>query len=78
MSSERNYYWYLKPLDSHTNEVIANLPDAVFEEGVLCQDGKRRAMWQCPRELVASLNRSRRNLNLNFTVFVREDNSPVR
>ncbi|HNW09136.1 MAG TPA: hypothetical protein PK619_01445 [bacterium] len=75
MPGERDYYWYLKPLDSYTNEVIANLAEAIFEDGVLCQDGGRRGMWLCPREIIASLKRSRTKLRLKFEVFVREGGS---
>ena len=80
MTRERVYYWYVEPLDSHTNTVISgHLPTDEICQGILCGDGKQRDLWLCNRGLISRLKRSKRDLNLSFRVFVKEgDNGPIR
>jgi hypothetical protein len=73
MKRERDYRWYVEPLDSETNKVIAEgkWDDSILE-GVTCADGSRRNLWLCDREFIAKLKRSKKALNLKFTIYVQE------
>lgn len=46
--ANRNFIWYLEPLNPHTNEVIGkNVGEENAQEDVVCDDGERRNLWRC-------------------------------
>ena len=77
--AKREYEWFLEPQDSYTNEVISkNVGEENFSGDVVCADGQRRNLWQCPSGLLAMLWRSRNNLDIRFRIFGREGNGKIR
>ena len=65
--------WYIYPLEAHTNACVARMLD----EGksmteIRCADGRRRPVWECPREFVDLLRNSRENSGLLFRVYKQE------
>jgi hypothetical protein len=80
MSRERDYTWYIEPLDPHTNQWIGR---SLWEEidgcrSVLCADGVSRDMWRCDRDFVEKLKRSRQQNRYKFKIFVQEGNGLAR
>jgi len=66
-------YWYVEPLNAHTNEVIGkNLDPNENCEDLLCSDGKRRDLWRCHYQFVARIQKSKASMRLDFQVFNQE------
>lgn len=62
---KRECFWYVKPLDSHTNKVISEqLPEDDFDRG--------KNLWTCSIGLAKSLYRSKEDLNLNLEIWGKE------
>lgn len=75
----KEYRWYVEPLDAHTNEVVAREVGAErLHLGLPDEDGIPRNVWECQWPLVNILRRSRKQLNLQFLVFVREGQGKMR
>lgn len=73
MALSRSYTWFIEPLDSHTNEVLAReLPEENFCRNMLCEDGKERDLWECKSQFVSYLRKSAKCLHIRFKVYVRE------
>ncbi len=72
------YTWFIEPLDSHTNEVLARrLP----EENASChtlEDGQEHNLWQCASDFVWFLKRSQENLALRFKVYNKAGQGKIR
>lgn len=72
----REYRWFVEPMDSHTNQVIAQI---VCEENLhmdkLCGDGERRNLWEMPHKIVQMLEGER---SLRFGVFVQRGGGAIR
>jgi len=72
------YRWFVEPLDSHTNEIIAK---EVGEENLMkdapCANNKKN-LWQCDYSIVAYLMRSCQKLQAKFRIFVQEGNGTIR
>ena len=65
------YRYYVHPKDKPTNDALA--PD--FEESGVktCSDGKERFMFDTQDyNLIAYIQRSRKEMNLKFLVFIQE------
>lgn len=79
MPKERDYRWYVEPLDDDTNKVVGRKKweDSMLE-GVRCSDGLRRNLWLCDRDLINALNKSKSSLNLRFRVYVQEGDGEIR
>ena len=80
-SGEKNYRWYVEPRDGgHTNSVLAAELGSFSE----CAernfwDGERRKAWEAPDyNFVANLQKGKREQNLDFLVYVQEDNGKLR
>ncbi|NQV88526.1 MAG: hypothetical protein HQ402_03160 [Parcubacteria group bacterium] len=66
-------YWYVEPLNAHTNEVIGkNLDPNEDCENLLCADGEHRNLWRCAYPFVARIQKSKASLKLIFKVFNQE------
>ncbi len=62
---KKEYFWYVQPLDSHTNEVVATqLPE---KSGDFFN--KKGNLWECSLEFVTSLCASRADFNLKFEIW---------
>ncbi|MBU2545359.1 hypothetical protein KKC65_02825 [Patescibacteria group bacterium] len=62
---KREYFWYVQPLDSHTNEVVsAQLPEKSEDSF-----SKKGSLWECSIEFVTSLYASRADFNLKFEIW---------
>ncbi len=61
--------WFVRPLDSHTNQSIARDLDRIgFLEEMETELGD---MYRCPYERIAFFQKSARDLHLNFEVYRR-------
>lgn len=66
MKQKREYVWFVEPMDSNTNMVIAQeLSEENFGR-VKCEDEKKHNLWRCSWDFVLSLQKSKRVLGLNF------------
>jgi len=73
----RQYRYYVHPEDKHTNDTLAE----DFEESGdrVCSDGKTRFMFDTrDHSLIAYIQRSRKEMNLNFLVFIQEGAGKIR
>ena len=67
---EREYIWFIEPLNSDTNEVIAQqLAESNFNEAIVCVDGKRHNLWTCSNQFAMSLVKSKESLDLHFKIW---------
>lgn len=73
MSTQRQYDWFIFPLDAHTNEVISRQVDAgdLFPD-MLCTDRKKRNLFRCDKQMVNFLGKSITELGISFRIFGRE------
>jgi len=79
MSKQTGCVWFIEPLDSNTNIAFdQQISDDNFTAGVLCEDGKRHNLWECPFWLLASFQRSSRTMGLQFRIFNRFGNGQIR
>ena len=75
----KEYTWYVEPLDANTNEAVSReISDENFQRDLLDEDGVLRKVWECPWPFVASLQRNKVQMNLQFFVFVREGHGKMR
>jgi len=72
----RKYYWYVEPLDPHTNEVISEMIDESGEE--MCEDKSLHYLWRCNRKIINLLKRGKKKFNLRFKIWVQEGNGKIR
>jgi len=71
--TEKEYTWYIEPLDSDTNETISQeLPEQNFSHDITCQDGRTHNLWECSYNFAYAFFRSRKALNLRFNVYNKE------
>lgn len=76
---DREYEWFLEPLDSNTNEIVARvLPDENFSENVICGDGKEHKLWACDWAFVFIMKESKGALGAKFRIFNRCGRGPIR
>ena len=72
----RMYTWYVEPLDSYTNQVVATrISEENAHDGIRCEDGISRNLWECSHSFIAELKRSQEDLGVRFKVFCREGKS---
>lgn len=77
MESKSEYTWYVRPLDSETNRIIA----PQLSEEKICEvtiNGKSVKLWQCTRDDINSFKRSQEALGLKFKVYNRQGNGQIR
>ncbi len=72
--------WYIHPGGCvTTNRLLAErLPQEDACPQKLCADGVLRDLWKCDHAVVTEFTRARKQLSLNFKVFVQEGQGPVR
>lgn len=77
---EREYTWFIEPLDARTNLAIFNeLPASNYSDKIICSDGKQHNLWECSRALICAFSRSKLTLELKFNIYVKEGrNGPIR
>ena len=67
---EREYIWFAEPLDSDTNEIIAQqLPASDFNSEIVCVDGRKHNLWTCSNQFAMSLVESEKSLDLHFKIW---------
>ena len=77
---EKEYTWFIEPLDGMTNEALANeLPaETNFLSQKLCGDGEKRELWECRNfGLVRAFIRSASRKNYKFKIFLKEDKGDI-
>ena len=74
MRKPREYRWYVRPLDSHTNEVIWGClqKEERIQYSMPVKDCHSPNLWECTSEELAMLRNSRADKNLRFWVYAQE------
>ncbi len=68
--TEREYIWFVEPLNSDTNEVIAQqLPASDFNSEIACADGRKHNLWTCSYQFAMSSIESKESFNLHFKIW---------
>lgn len=62
---KKEYFWYVQPLDSHTNKVIAGQLPEMSEDSFR----KKGNLWECSLEFVTSLYASKADFDLKFKIW---------
>jgi len=76
-SKQREYTWYVEPLDDFTNECIAReLPEEDALRKVMCSDGEERNLWRCKHSFITEVKNNHHAFR--YKIFVREGNGVVR
>ncbi len=77
---KRKYTWYIEPLDTHTNAIIAGEIDSEtnFYRQRLCDDFTKRNLWQVTAKFAKIMDKSRSEKNLDFHILVQEGNGQIR
>ncbi len=77
--SEREYTWFIEPLDSHTNQIIAQeLINKDFGRESFCEDGKEHNLWVCPLDFIKFFCKSKKDFNLKFNVYNKRGQGKIR
>lgn len=66
---KRTYAWFIEPLDSHSNEVLAKyLRNDQSQEQITCGDGMSHDVWECsaPQRAYVQKSISDRKLKVRF------------
>lgn len=69
---ERNYLWYVEPLNSHTNGVFSRMDELrdATNYGIRCSDRRPRNLYLCDsRQTVQSLWDSREDQHLDLRIY---------
>jgi len=75
---DRDYTWYVKPFDSHTNLAVSmQLPEENFGQ-FICQGGKSHNLWRCSFEQAKAFWRSRESLGLALDIYTQEGIGEIR
>jgi len=78
----REYTWYVEPLDTQTNEVIAREAQShgLMEERELRPEGSKNPlnMWRCQHLFIERLERSKKQLGIRFKIYNREGSGQLR
>jgi len=75
--------WFVEPGDDDTNGRIGliiaerNASDVSFSSNIRCGDGQPHNLWECSKEFLSVLEKSRVSLGLNFQVFRRFKDGPI-
>ena len=70
--SDSTTYWFLEPLDAHTNEVLSRVLDEDNAwRHVVASDGGRHDVWLCDFAVAQASWRSRFTLHLKLKIFNR-------
>ena len=77
--AKKNYMWYIEPLDSHTNVIIARqLPGENFETKFVKADNRCHPLWSCLPWFIRDLYRSSNHLNARFRVYSQVGQGQIR
>ena len=72
--AKKKKFWYVKPMDAHTNEVIAKHlqkdENAHFQRRDT--DGALHDVWECDPDFLMRLFRSAKGMHLRFMIFTSE------
>ena len=74
----RNYYWFVEPLDSHTNLIISNQLSEENSGQFLCTDQQHHNLWRCSFEQALSFWKSKRDLSMNMNVWNQQGRGDIR
>lgn len=67
MKDKPTTFWYMEPLDTHTNEMFAqNIPGNDTCPQKMCGDGVRRDLWRCSRKELHRFDEDRNEKGLSF------------
>jgi len=75
------YKWFVETKDDFTNECISREANEGSLEihprkGILCADGKKHRLWECPRSFVTEMENSQHPFR--FITWVQEGNGHIR
>ena len=79
MAKEREYRWYVEPLNIRANAVLsAEIGEESCSRDMRDDSGKPHSVWACPFKIVQFMRRSKNEIGIVFHVFVQEGNGPLR
>jgi len=70
--AKKDYTWFIEPRNDILNQTVSADPRNSFVGYLVCSDGKKHPLWECPFDFCLSLWRSRKGSALNFKLFNRE------
>jgi transcriptional regulator CtsR len=62
------YYWFIEPLDAHTNEVIAKYLEQVSSAELTTIDSDKKAFFIIPSQ-INYINRSKKEKELDYRIY---------
>ena len=69
----RETFWFIGDFDQRTNETLSQLiPAENCQSQVLCQDGKKRDLWQTDYATITRFKKAKASAYLVFEVFKRD------
>jgi len=72
-NKRREHYWYVEPLDTHTNEVFSRILPPQNAKGQIQTNKGKRNLWLCASfGDVVLFRESREQIKISFGVFVQE------
>jgi len=76
------YIWYVEPLDSSTNEIIARhiIEKDPFSEvhSIRFADGRKHNLWECDFRTAITFWRSRKSLSLKLKIFFQRERGKIK
>ncbi|MDD2807111.1 MAG: hypothetical protein PHW95_01135 [Patescibacteria group bacterium] len=78
MTKEREYRWYLEPLDAHTNEVLARNVGIAEEIGEYSTTEGSKHLYLVDREVIRYVKQSQTTLHICFQIYVQEGSGQIR
>ncbi len=78
MERQRDYKWYVEPLDSHTNLAVSmQLSEENFGQ-FACEDGQYHNLWKCSGKMARFFWKSKENSGLILDIYCQEGNGKIR
>lgn len=75
-SRESKYFWYIEPLDSRSNAVIATrLPEENAIEDAITENGAKRNLWGCDHDFAKRIWKSKTDLGIDIEIYNRQGKS---
>ncbi len=79
MKQKRSIFWFVEPLDSHTNEIMArhlsSLGNLIDQSGLKDKEGKSHFVYEVPDySVVTRFLNDKKKFGLKFEVYYRQTN----
>jgi hypothetical protein len=79
MKQKRKTYWFVKPLDSHTNEImskhLSSLGNLIAHDGIEDKAGNKHSVYEVPDYFVITrFLKDKKKFALKFDIYYRQTN----